>query len=806
MTKVLSGILEVWKHRFPSGPANMASFGSDEPTEQKDEDGDSCKPRAQRKGQNCCTEVRSERLGGLETIRRDDCRRLWTLTEHIESKATTKGKGDWVLESPEFKQWYNSTASTIFWLSGIPGSGKTTLVNTVQAAIESRIGTTKPKVYFHIKIEDLPENPVKIIVKSLVNQIRALDTRLKSGLPEQRLATMVEKCLPANSSALCRIFQSMLDFLSLDAESFFFIDSLDDHPWIIDALLAATLSRAQDTAQIRTSKIMLSYRPSCKALNRHVEETITFGTGIKIDLDDSQAAKHNLTRYIEIEGDRLIDKYPQGELKIRKMVGFVQKRSGSCFLWAKLTLESIAQHMSLGHELDPLNSNVFPLALYEIYQQRLDHALSYNETQTKETLKWVLYATRPLDVLELNGAILRSSPSKFNTYSDPFPPVPSSQSVGAVLESIYGGLLQISESRYVVLSHRTVRDYLWDFKTRGFRKWPNLHYFHCHESIALACLRCLIGSIRVQNNKDHDHSAINCHKSFEKYAYDHWMKHYRIAEARSLQLTGLLYEYLQCFHGGGQKLFSWQEQKEFRHSTLRISAMSGFTELCKVMLQMGTSVDVHYDSSPMTPLHLAVSSGHLGTVRLLLEYGADKEARTPSGETSLFLAVRNADRDIVKLLIENGADIGSKTPKTKECPLHVAAANGAESVISLVCFERTTIDIDKACSDTQRPLGEDGVFCHCGRCEFRSLEQNSPCKCHVYHLGAANLENFNNPHERSWTSYLEARSDIGWTPLHYAAANGHDNVIRLLLQLGAHNNVPTIEGEFTDARLDKWPY
>lgn len=236
-----------------------------------------------------------------------------------------------------------------------------------------------------------------------------------------------------------------------------------------------------------------------------------------------------------------------------------------------------------------------------------------------ETLRWVLCAARPLSVLELNGALPNYTLLTFSAFSDSLLSPASSDGLGVAVESMCGGLLEVSENRHLVFAHRTVREYLSGSNTTSYQSHQNFGYIQCHESLAMTCLQCLIRYRRAQHNRDNDYSDTDSQESFRIYAFDHWMKHYWIAEAQSLQLTGLLYEYLLCVRGGEQKLYGWQEENEFRQSTLRFCAMSGFTEMCKVMLQMGTLED-NFD--PVTPLHLAVSSGHPDTVRLLLEYGA----------------------------------------------------------------------------------------------------------------------------------------------------------------------------------------
>jgi hypothetical protein len=38
-----------------------------------------------------------------------------------------EGTGMWLLQDPKFQQWKNDSASSVLWLHGIPGSGKSKL-------------------------------------------------------------------------------------------------------------------------------------------------------------------------------------------------------------------------------------------------------------------------------------------------------------------------------------------------------------------------------------------------------------------------------------------------------------------------------------------------------------------------------------------------------------------------------------------------------------------------------------------------------------------------------------------------------
>jgi ankyrin repeat protein len=60
-----------------------------------------------------------------------------------------------------------------------------------------------------------------------------------------------------------------------------------------------------------------------------------------------------------------------------------------------------------------------------------------------------------------------------------------------------------------------------------------------------------------------------------------------------------------------------------------------------------------------TPLHQAARAGDLGMARLLLEAGADLEARAPGGATALHHAAYFGHPEVVRELLAWGADPGA---------------------------------------------------------------------------------------------------------------------------------------------------
>ena len=95
-----------------------------------------------------------------------------------------------------------------------------------------------------------------------------------------------------------------------------------------------------------------------------------------------------------------------------------------------------------------------------------------------------------------------------------------------------------------------------------------------------------------------------------------------------------------------------------------------------------TAVKCRYCDSPAT-------KGEL--VQLLLDRGAQLEARNDAGRTALLVACENKALDMVRLLLENGADMNA-SDKHGRSALHLAALKGSPAVVAELLASGATVD------------------------------------------------------------------------------------------------------------------
>ena len=188
-------------------------------------------------------------------------------------------------------------------------------------------------------------------------------------------------------------------------------------------------------------------------------------------------------------------------------------------------------------------------------------------------------------------------------------------------------------------------------------------------------------------------------------------------------------------------------------SRLHLAALGRNEQAMRLLLEQGADINAR-KGNQFTPLHGAAYNGHDEVARLLLEKGADINAREEDQWTPLHLAAQNGHDQVARLLLGQGADINARTNK-QYTPLHWAAQKGHDEVARVLLEQGA--DINARTGDQATPL-HNAAFNGHDEVARLLLEQGAD---------------------------INARQEDQWTPLHWAAAKGHDEVARLLLGKGA---------------------
>lgn len=99
-----------------------------------------------------------------------------------------------------------------------------------------------------------------------------------------------------------------------------------------------------------------------------------------------------------------------------------------------------------------------------------------------------------------------------------------------------------------------------------------------------------------------------------------------------------------------------------------------------LLLENGADIQARSEMSGWQPLHYAALSGSPDIVRLCLEHGANINGRTLRGQTPLHHACRAGNEEIVQILLDNKADCYAVDDRDWG-PLHTAAAAGHATIV-----------------------------------------------------------------------------------------------------------------------------
>lgn len=128
----------------------------------------------------------------------------------------------------------------------------------------------------------------------------------------------------------------------------------------------------------------------------------------------------------------------------------------------------------------------------------------------------------------------------------------------------------------------------------------------------------------------------------------------------------------------------------------------GEVELLQLYQDAKVDINVKDDNVFLdTPLHWAVTNGSKSILELLLENGADVNAKNNKDSTPLHYAANNYLASLATLLIKHGADVNAKT-NCGNTPLHFAAAS-SNTVVAKVLLNNDA-DVNCKNNDGRTPL------------------------------------------------------------------------------------------------------
>ncbi|KAJ8668409.1 hypothetical protein QAD02_010072 [Eretmocerus hayati] len=194
-----------------------------------------------------------------------------------------------------------------------------------------------------------------------------------------------------------------------------------------------------------------------------------------------------------------------------------------------------------------------------------------------------------------------------------------------------------------------------------------------------------------------------------------------------------------------------------KYARLEQAVRSRDEVLVKHLVEDNTPVNHLFPFGSLTPLHLAVQSRSLEIAKILLDKGADVNAKSLNGDTPLTLAAKTGNLALIDLLLSY--DVGHEKDDFNLSHFHIACMRNRVDIVRKLVSINQWMYLNEF-------VDENSIVC----------QDYSPLHCAVYFGCVETVE-----YLLKCKANMMAKNSHGLTPLHLADLQRNEKIIDLLL-------------------------
>lgn len=617
----------------------------------------------------------------------------------------------WSTQTAQYQNWREDAQSTIFWVTGDAGCGKTILCSYLKDALELNTSqrlhqgsSTKDQAlvsYFFCVKDDQSRGDACSLLRGLL---------LRIFLQRTDVLKKVRAFFGSTKSHFDQTFEKLWKIFSFAADTaqcqtiYIVIDALDEcEERSRDKLLhriAETLQEWNESEQIleRRVKFIITSQPHLipiwNAISRSSKQH-----RLKIE-DRPQDMVDDVARVIEKRVNDLVARRFCTTQEGDHLKSSLRHHAENSFLWVNIILDDIEKGIEYSRTSLERVLRDPPKDLKAAYSRYFPPIAEKHFTLFRKLVDLMVSCSKPLTIDELNIFVTITNQPTTRAVEEVKKPY-----MEAILERAFGALVRTSDSR-VYFVHSTVKEFLFGLQEDVSHPLHESHRAElqsAHLTIACACIRYLlledfrkdlfdvnessteksptspissdaqsslaqdteslndmfsVADINFLRDEEALHEAIRPIVSSRFPAYEYaalnWTHHYSMCEAIAEQK---IHE--------NAKLLSQKSSPQF--SNWYNYALSAARTTMPSLLEVN-------------PVLIAAIFGHTRNLRDLLEN--DEQLSVPIRTTALFWATYKGQVSTVKLLLEYATPPDS--PKEQQTPLFVAAYGGFTEIVDML--------------------------------------------------------------------------------------------------------------------------
>lgn len=642
-----------------------------------------------------------------------------------------QGTCEWFTNHPRFAEWRSSKSGGVLWLNAHPGCGKSVLLKYLVDAI--LVAPDTAMCYFFFKDEVEVQKSIDSALRCLLHQLFLQRPNIVTNEVPVKLEQ--DKQLLSSTGDLWRLLCD-LGQSATGGSIVLVIDALDECHLENQQVFLQLLAGWSATANSNTTrlKILVSSRPYS-----HIQRVLQgMAPQVHISAEDD-AALEQISAEIDLVIAHKLDimaKYldlhqEQQQLLYRELTKVQQKT----YLWAYLVIDEIDQMVDTTSKSIRETLQRLPQRVDEAYEQILNKARQQHQGEVMRLLSIIIAARRPLNLLQLAQAWTLTPEMTADDME-----VVSEKQMRQMVKGFCGLFVMIVNRKVYLLHQTAREFLLAAPTTmaRGGVLWKasitsveaelvmaqiSLQYFHL-----CGCPPWAVDGI---TNKpvpvlDKAHRSCSCQHQdksqqtdcFANYAIQQWAKHILAGQEvggeeltrRAAQTCERLARVL--FRYRSRQLSSPGDRLPPNHTMpvppLTVAVMFGLVPIIKVLAGRPDAELEQREQADMTALGWAVACQQTDAARALLALGTDYDTKDGQNESLAASGVKDGT-EMLELLLDAGADPNARDGLGFTSLMEAAGLGTVDSVVTLL---QHGVDIEARDTEGQTALS---IACEHGK-------------------------------------------------------------------------------------------